>query len=142
MSSAEIEAMDAAEESSLGLNRGDDKQWCRTVIDVTRRERGARSTCFDPAKTTHGNHPRQNGRLDKESTGTSSSTGTSNSKNQKAQDIEELEYEKELITKLLKKLVKDKYLLEVRGDVQESLPESASDGTVQQSSSSGRAGEN
>ncbi|KAF8806336.1 MCM-domain-containing protein [Phlegmacium glaucopus] len=37
-------------------------------------------------------------------------------------DIEELEYEKELIVKLLRRLVKENYLLEVRGDVQESLP--------------------
>ncbi|KAF8414415.1 hypothetical protein L210DRAFT_3435668, partial [Boletus edulis BED1] len=63
-------------------------------------------------------------------------------KESEIQNVEELEYEKELIMKLLRKLVKDKYLLEVRGDVQDSLPESASDGTVQQSSSSGQAGEN
>lgn len=37
--------------------------------------------------------------------------------------------------------MQDKFLLEVRGDVQESLPESASDGTVQQSSS-GQTGDN
>ncbi|KAJ6583774.1 mis5 protein [Mycena sp. CBHHK59/15] len=38
------------------------------------------------------------------------------------QDPSDYEYEKELITKMLRKLVKDNYLLEVRGDVQESLP--------------------
>lgn len=38
--------------------------------------------------------------------------------------------------------MQDKFLLEVRGDVQDSLPESASNGTVQQSSSSGQAREN
>ncbi|KAG6910996.1 hypothetical protein DXG01_006050 [Tephrocybe rancida] len=38
------------------------------------------------------------------------------------QDVEELEYEKELVTKMLRKLVKDNYLLEIKGDVQESLP--------------------
>ncbi|KAG6850905.1 hypothetical protein H0H93_006731 [Arthromyces matolae] len=38
------------------------------------------------------------------------------------QDVDQLEFEKELITKMLRKLVKDNYLLEVRGDVQESLP--------------------
>lgn len=37
-------------------------------------------------------------------------------------DIEELEYEKELITKVLKKLVKDNYLIQIMGDVQNSLP--------------------
>lgn len=44
------------------------------------------------------------------------------SKEAEIQDVEELEYEKELITKMLKKLVKDNYLIEVKGDVQESLP--------------------
>ncbi|KAG6832178.1 hypothetical protein H0H92_004909 [Tricholoma furcatifolium] len=38
------------------------------------------------------------------------------------QDVDELEYEKELITKMLRKLVKDNYLMEIKGDVQESLP--------------------
>ncbi|KDR84017.1 hypothetical protein GALMADRAFT_236601 [Galerina marginata CBS 339.88] len=37
------------------------------------------------------------------------------------QDIEQLEYEKELITKLLRRLVKENYLIEVKGDVQNSL---------------------
>ncbi|PSR93780.1 hypothetical protein PHLCEN_2v4675 [Hermanssonia centrifuga] len=44
------------------------------------------------------------------------------SKEAEMQDVEELEYEKELITKMLRKLVKDNYLIEIRGDVQESLP--------------------
>ncbi|KAI0796993.1 MCM-domain-containing protein [Abortiporus biennis] len=44
------------------------------------------------------------------------------SKEAEMQDIEELEYEKELITKMLKKLVKENYLIEIRGNVQESLP--------------------
>ncbi|KAJ7228312.1 MCM2/3/5 family-domain-containing protein [Mycena pura] len=38
------------------------------------------------------------------------------------QDASDADYEKELITKMLRKLVKDNYLLEVRGDVQDSLP--------------------
>ncbi|KAJ7752841.1 MCM2/3/5 family-domain-containing protein [Mycena maculata] len=38
------------------------------------------------------------------------------------QDTADADYEKELITKMLRKLVKDNYLLEVRGDVQDSLP--------------------
>ncbi|KZP20186.1 mis5 protein [Athelia psychrophila] len=42
-------------------------------------------------------------------------------KESEVEDVEELEYEKELITKVLRKLVKDNYLIEVRGDVQESL---------------------
>nr|GAT48056.1 predicted protein [Mycena chlorophos] len=37
-------------------------------------------------------------------------------------DVEETDYQKELITKMLRKLVKDNYLLEVRGGVQDSLP--------------------
>ncbi|KAF5358990.1 hypothetical protein D9758_004830 [Tetrapyrgos nigripes] len=43
-------------------------------------------------------------------------------KEDEIQDVAELDYEKELITKVLRKLVKDNYLLEVKGDVQESLP--------------------
>ncbi|KAF7352478.1 DNA helicase [Mycena venus] len=38
------------------------------------------------------------------------------------QDTSDADYERELITKMIRKLVKDNYLLEVRGDVQESLP--------------------
>ncbi|KAK7695399.1 hypothetical protein QCA50_000035 [Cerrena zonata] len=44
------------------------------------------------------------------------------SKEEEFEDLEEVEYEKELITKMLRKLVKDNYLIEARGDVQESLP--------------------
>ncbi|EIN10502.1 mis5 protein [Punctularia strigosozonata HHB-11173 SS5] len=50
-------------------------------------------------------------------------------KESEIQDVEELEYEKELITKVLKKL--DNYLLAVNGDVQNSLPTSTDDGTSQ-----------
>ncbi|KZT05647.1 MCM-domain-containing protein [Laetiporus sulphureus 93-53] len=35
-----------------------------------------------------------------------------------------LRYEEELVTKVLRKLVKDNYLIEIRGDVQDSLPRS------------------
>ncbi|KAJ3930334.1 MAG: MCM2/3/5 family-domain-containing protein [Lentinula lateritia] len=45
-------------------------------------------------------------------------------KEEEMQDIEDIEYEKELITKMLRKLVKENYLIEIRGDVQDSLPES------------------
>ncbi|KAF8213889.1 mis5 protein [Mycena galopus ATCC 62051] len=38
------------------------------------------------------------------------------------QDTTDADYERELMTKMLRKLVKDNYLLEVRGDVQDSLP--------------------
>ncbi|KAH9943221.1 MCM-domain-containing protein [Epithele typhae] len=48
------------------------------------------------------------------------------------QDVDELEWEKELITKVLKKLVKESFLLEVRGDVQESLPPSMEDSSGNQ----------
>ncbi|KAI3616575.1 dna replication licensing factor mcm6 [Moniliophthora roreri] len=48
-------------------------------------------------------------------------------KESEIQDIDELEYEKELITKVLRKLVKDNYLIEVRGDVHESLPDESSE---------------
>ncbi|OJA15981.1 hypothetical protein AZE42_09797 [Rhizopogon vesiculosus] len=58
------------------------------------------------------------------------------------QDVDELEYEKELISKLLRKLVKDNYLIEVRGDVQDSLPGSTTDGSAPAQSSSTQDGEN
>ncbi|KAI0832668.1 MCM-domain-containing protein [Trametes gibbosa] len=56
-------------------------------------------------------------------------------KEDEIQDVEELEYEKELITKMLRKLVKDNYLLEVRGDVQDSLPPSMEEGSSAQQES-------
>ncbi|KAF9528016.1 MCM2/3/5 family-domain-containing protein [Crepidotus variabilis] len=37
------------------------------------------------------------------------------------QDVEQFEYERELIGKLLKKLVKDTFLIEIKGDAQDSL---------------------
>ncbi|KAL4081435.1 DNA replication licensing factor mcm6 [Scleroderma yunnanense] len=45
----------------------------------------------------------------------------------------ELQDVEELVTKVLRKLVKDNYLIEVRGDVQESLPESGTDSSVHSS---------
>ncbi|KAJ8086948.1 MCM DNA helicase complex subunit mcm6 [Marasmius tenuissimus] len=64
------------------------------------------------------------------------------SKEDEMQDLDELEYEKELVTKVLKKLVKDNYLLEVRGDVQESLPSVDESSQNVQTSSSAAEGEN
>ncbi|KAF9077066.1 MCM2/3/5 family-domain-containing protein [Rhodocollybia butyracea] len=49
-------------------------------------------------------------------------------KEEEMQDIEDIEYEKELITKMLRKLVKENYLIEIRGDVQDSLPASGLSG--------------
>ncbi|KAI0941350.1 hypothetical protein AcV7_002950 [Taiwanofungus camphoratus] len=54
-------------------------------------------------------------------------------KESEIQDIEELEYEKELITKMLRKLVKDNYLIEIKGDVQDSLPTSMEESSGQPS---------
>ncbi|KAH9965760.1 mis5 protein [Russula dissimulans] len=45
-------------------------------------------------------------------------------KEEEIQDVDELEYEKELATKVLRKLVKDNYLIQITGDVQNSLPTS------------------
>ncbi|KAI0650502.1 MCM-domain-containing protein [Trametes meyenii] len=56
-------------------------------------------------------------------------------KEDEIQDVDELEYEKELITKMLRKLVKDNYLIEIRGDVQDSLP-SIDESSGQQSAES------
>lgn len=75
-------------------------------------------------------------------------------KESEIQDVEELEYEKELITKMLRKLVKvwarlllfngcptlnyaqDNYLIEIKGDVQESLPPSMDESSGQVSGDS------
>lgn len=73
-------------------------------------------------------------------------------KESEIQDVEELEYEKELITKMLRKLVKvgssflcyiarisvnvllqDNYLIEIKGDVQDSLPTSMEESSGQPS---------
>ncbi|KAJ6485132.1 MCM2/3/5 family-domain-containing protein [Mycena vitilis] len=43
-------------------------------------------------------------------------------KESEMQDTSDADYERELITKMIRKLVKDNYLLEVKGDVQDSLP--------------------
>ncbi|KAF6762200.1 mis5 protein [Ephemerocybe angulata] len=60
------------------------------------------------------------------------------SKEEELEDVEQLEYERELITKMLRKLVKDNYLIEVKGDVQESFPSEA----TTQSSSTAASDEN
>ncbi|KAH9002283.1 MCM-domain-containing protein [Lactarius hatsudake] len=52
-------------------------------------------------------------------------------KEEEIQDVDELEYEKELITKVLKKLVKDNYLIQITGDVQNSLPTSMDESSTQ-----------
>ncbi|KAJ2927898.1 hypothetical protein H1R20_g9216, partial [Candolleomyces eurysporus] len=54
------------------------------------------------------------------------------------ENVDQIEYERELITKMLRKLVKDNYLIEVKGDVQESLPSEA----TTQSSATAEEGEN
>ncbi|KAF7355627.1 DNA helicase [Mycena sanguinolenta] len=48
-------------------------------------------------------------------------------KEDEMQDTSDADYERELITKMLRKLVKDNYLLEVKGDVQDSLPSADED---------------
>ncbi|KAI0751036.1 mis5 protein [Daedaleopsis nitida] len=57
-------------------------------------------------------------------------------KEEEIQDVVELEYEKELVTKMLRKLVRDNYLLEVRGDVQDSLPPSVDESSAPQTGDS------
>ncbi|KAI9467188.1 MCM-domain-containing protein [Lactarius psammicola] len=52
-------------------------------------------------------------------------------KEEEIQDVDELEYEKELITKVLRKLVKDNYLIQITGDVQNSLPTSMDESSTQ-----------
>ncbi|KAA1466637.1 MCM-domain-containing protein [Dentipellis sp. KUC8613] len=47
------------------------------------------------------------------------------------QDVEQMDYEKELLTKVLKKLVKDSYLIQMTGDVQNSLPTSMDESSGQ-----------
>ncbi|KAI0265220.1 MCM-domain-containing protein [Gloeopeniophorella convolvens] len=53
-------------------------------------------------------------------------------KEEEIQDVDELEYEKELITKVLRKLVKDNYLIQITGDVQNSLPTSMDESSAQE----------
>ncbi|EJD01930.1 mis5 protein [Fomitiporia mediterranea MF3/22] len=55
------------------------------------------------------------------------------SREEDLQSVEELEYEKELFMKVLRKLVKDNFLLTVKGDVQESLPLPTEEGETGQS---------
>ncbi|KAF8550374.1 MCM-domain-containing protein [Imleria badia] len=159
MSSAEIEAMDAAEESSLGLNPVATSSGAGP--SSTSRAESAFPEPPPPAPPqprrrmviTHDKYMTLQSLVVLHISATEKETGQGvdrdelidwylELKESEIQDVDELEYEKELIMKLLRKLVKDKFLLEVRGDVQESLPESASDGTVQQSSSSAQAGDN
>ncbi|KAF8272164.1 mis5 protein [Lactarius quietus] len=52
-------------------------------------------------------------------------------KEEEIQDVDELEHEKELITKVLRKLVKDNYLIQITGDVQNSLPTSMDESSTQ-----------
>lgn len=52
-------------------------------------------------------------------------------KEEEIQDVDELEYEKELVTKVLRKLVKDNYLIQITGDVQNSLPTSMDESSTQ-----------
>ncbi|KAL1761521.1 MCM2/3/5 family-domain-containing protein [Schizophyllum commune] len=50
------------------------------------------------------------------------------------QSIEDLEYERELVVKVLKKLVKDNYLIEIRGAVSDSLPSEESQSSATEGS--------
>ncbi|KAH9977611.1 mis5 protein [Lactifluus volemus] len=52
-------------------------------------------------------------------------------KEEDIEDVDELEHEKELITKVLRKLVKDNYLIQITGDVQNSLPTSTDESSTQ-----------
>jgi len=51
--------------------------------------------------------------------------------------VEEVEYERELIGKVLDKLVKDHYLIEAKGDVQESLPGSMDEAATSETTQTG-----
>ncbi|KAF9241885.1 MCM2/3/5 family-domain-containing protein [Melanogaster broomeanus] len=158
MSAAEMEAMDQMEESSLGLNP------MATSSGVGPSSTSRAGSVFQAAPLTPAPLPKRRMVIthDKYMTlqslvvlhlsATERETGRGidrddlidwylELKESEIQEVEELEYEKELISKLLRKLVKDGYLLEILGDVQESLPESAGNGTMQ-SSSGPRDGEN
>ncbi|KAI0307003.1 mis5 protein [Multifurca ochricompacta] len=52
-------------------------------------------------------------------------------KEEEIHDVDELEYEKELIVKVLRKLVKDNYLIQITGDVQNSLPASIDESSTE-----------
>ncbi|KAH7919533.1 MCM-domain-containing protein [Leucogyrophana mollusca] len=150
MSTAEMDAMDQMEESSLGLNRGATS----SGAGPSSTSRAGSSLPEAPAAPVQAPKRRMVITHDKYMTlqslvvlhlsATERETGRGidrdelidwylELKESEIQDVEELEYEKELITKLLRKLVKDNYLIEVRGDVQESLPASADEPSAQSS---------
>lgn len=55
-------------------------------------------------------------------------------KEEELQSIEDLEYERELVAKVLRKLVKDNYLIEIRGAVSDSLPSEESQSSATEGS--------
>ncbi|KAF9226891.1 MCM-domain-containing protein [Gyrodon lividus] len=158
MSAAEIEAMDQMEESSLGPNRiatssgGGPSSTSRGGSMFPEAPPAPAPAPKRRMVITHDKYMTLQSLVVLHLSATERQTGRGIDRDElidwylelresEIQDVEELEYEKELIAKLLRKLVKDGYLLESRGDVQDSLPESTGEASAQ-SSSGPQDGEN
>ncbi|KAF8897783.1 MCM2/3/5 family-domain-containing protein [Infundibulicybe gibba] len=140
MSAAEIEAMDQMEESSIPVRlRGTPTPAPAASSSSQPATAHVHETHAPPAPAkrrmviTHDKYMQLQNLIVLHLSATEQATGAGidkdelidwylEMKEEEIQDLDEIEYEKELITKMLRKLVKDNYLIEVRGDVQESLP--------------------
>lgn len=163
MSAAEMDAMDAMEESSMGVDGagqiaqsgGQSSSRAASAVAEGAGAAGHPALATPAAKRrmviTHDKYMTLQSLVVLHLSATERETGKGidrdelidwylELKESEVEDVEELEYEKELITKVLRKLVKvsshainvsvrtehvwaeqDNYLIEVRGDVQESL---------------------
>jgi len=158
MSAAEMDAMDAMEESSIGVNAFGQPNGAAGPSSSRAGSAAAEGAITAPLPAplkrrmviTHDKYMKLQSLIVLHLSATERQTGKGidrdelidwylELKESQIQDVNELEYEKELITKMLRKLVKDNYLIEVRGDVQESLP-SVDENSVE--SSGAQEGEN
>ncbi|KAH7887383.1 MCM2/3/5 family-domain-containing protein [Phlebopus sp. FC_14] len=148
MSAAEIEAMDQMEESSLGLNRAATSSGAGTSSRA-----GSLLPEVPPPPPaapkrrmviTHDKYVTLQSLVILHLAKMERDTGRGmdrdelidwylEQKEAEIQDVEELEYEKELITKVLRKLLKDHYLIQARGDAHDSLPDSMGEASAESS---------
>ncbi|EGO02002.1 hypothetical protein SERLA73DRAFT_104230 [Serpula lacrymans var. lacrymans S7.3] len=156
MSAAEMEAMDQIEQSSLGLNvptsdTAGPSSTSRAVSSAVDEHMEAPAPPKRRMVITHDKYMSLQSLIVLHLSATERETGRGidrdelidwylELKESEIQDVDELEYEKELITKMLRKLVKDNYLIEVRGDVQDSMLPSIDESSAQ--SSGPQEGEN
>ncbi|KAJ7167525.1 MCM2/3/5 family-domain-containing protein [Mycena filopes] len=127
MSQAEMDAMDEMEGSSLPAAQQQQRQ---PTVDPSESDPANANATDAPAPApkrrmiiTHDKYMTlQTGERGAGSTGTTWIDWYLEEKESEMQDTSDADYERELMTKMLRKLVKDNYLLEVKGDVQDSLP--------------------